>query len=43
MRRAIGLALLTLAGCSKPLPPGVELVTSGQTFFWSPSSRRLAG
>lgn len=39
-------ALLLLAACSKPLPPGVSRLTapdSGlQSFFWSPSSRRLA-
>lgn len=45
MRRAILLALLTPAGCSPPLPPGVERVdgaSNAQGFFWSPSSRRLA-
>lgn len=39
------LALLTLAGCSKPLPSGVERIagaSGAQAFDWSPSSRRLA-
>lgn len=39
-------ALLLLSACSKPLPPGVSKLTpadsSLQSFFWSPSSRRLA-
>ncbi len=45
MRRAIFLALLALAGCSKPLPPGIERLdgaSGAQAFSWSPASRRLA-
>jgi hypothetical protein len=43
MRRAILLALL--AACSKPLPPGVELIagaSGAQAFDWSPAARRVA-
>lgn len=38
-------ALLLLAACSKPLPPGVERLASASdasAYFWSPTSRRLA-
>ena len=45
MHREILLALLTLAGCRPPLPPGVERITNApdaQAFAWSPTSRRLA-
>lgn len=45
MRRAALIAVLTLAGCSKPLPPGVERLDgsyAAQGFVWSPASRRLA-
>lgn len=45
MGRAILLALLALAGCSKPLPPGVERLagaSDSQAFAWSAESRRLA-
>jgi len=45
MGRAILLALLALAGCSKPLPPGIKKITetsSVQAFDWNPASRCLA-
>lgn len=45
MRRAILLALLACAGCSQPLPPGLERlegISDAQGFSWSPASRRLA-
>ena len=45
MRRSVLLALSVLAGCTQPLPPGIERVVSGrdaQAFFWSAASRRLA-
>jgi hypothetical protein len=38
-------ALLLLAACVKPLPPGIERLASASeasAFAWSPSSRRLA-
>ncbi len=44
MRRAFA-ALLLLAACSKPLPPGVERLTPArsdlQSYFWSASARKL--
>ena len=44
--RLAACALLLLAACAKPLPPGVESLTPDssnlQSFFWSPLSRRLA-
>ena len=45
MRRGTLLALLALAACSQPLPPGVERLagaSDSQSFAWSPASRRLA-